>query len=136
MADFYTDLRALIETHPTHGTTSDADMKIWLEDDTAVAKLRTHFTTREITDIICSDQTEYAGYSDAVMLRISHLTTGTAGEVPVTNGEPVREVLEQILGPNTQAALGAAMNYTESRLVDAGLKPEVSTDEIAYARTA
>ena len=130
----YAALRALIETHPTHAATSDADMVTWLEDDTAVSRDRTHIPSVEIQNICLSDNVEWLALTDAGRETVGQILI-IQDPVPVTTGTPTRDTLQAILGTNTKAALGAALPETVSRLDNAGITETISADHIAHART-
>ena len=127
-------LRVLIETHPTHASTSDPDMVIWLEDATAVTRNQTHLGNAEIQDIALSETTEWNAMTDAQRATFGQIIA-IRTEVPVTSGTPTRDTLQDILGTNTKVALGAALPEDVSRLDDAGLGTTVAEGEVAHART-
>jgi hypothetical protein len=130
----YAALRVLIETHPTHGATSDADMVTWLTDDTAVTRDQTHLPNAEIQDIALSETTEWNALTDAQRATFGQIIA-IRDAVPVAVGTPTRDTLVDILGTNTKATLAAALPEDVSRLNDAGLGQTVAEGEVAYART-
>ena len=126
-------LRTLIETHPTHGATSDPDMVTWLKDDTAVARNKTHLSAEEIQDICLTDTTEWLALTDAGRTTVAMILSVSAS-VPVESGTPTREALQDILGTNTKASLGAALPEVVSRLVNANLGT-IKEGDVTFART-
>lgn len=130
----YAALRTLIETHPTHAATSDADMLVWVTDDTAVSRDRTTLPNSLIQDIALSETTEWNALTDAERATFGQIIA-IRPDVPVTVGTPTRTALQAILGTNTKVALGAALPETVSRAVDAGITETISIDHITHART-
>ena len=129
----YGVLRTLIETHPTHGATSDPDMLIWVNDETAVAYLRDTMPPSEIMDIILTNLTEW-GAQTVDEKQIVDMIMSHNDPVPVTVGTNTRTTLQAVLGTDTKAALGAAQADTKSRAADVGLTG-VALDHIIHART-
>ena len=130
----YSALRTLIETHPSHGSTSDADIVTWLTDGTAVTRNKTTMSAETIRDIVLIDTTEWLALTDAGRSTVN-MILAVGGDIPVEVGTPTRDALQDILGTNTKAALGAALPEDVSRLVDAGLPAQVTEGEVAFART-
>ena len=130
----YAALRTLIETHPTHGATSDPDMVTWLEDDTAVTRDQATLSNAEIQDIALAETAEWDALTDADRATFGQIIA-IRDQVPVTVGTPTRTSLQAILGTATKVALGAALPEDVSRLNDAGLGTTVAEGEVAYART-
>jgi hypothetical protein len=127
-------LRVLIETHPTHGATSDPDMVTWLIDDTAVTRDQLTLSNADIQDIALAETAEWNALTDAERATFGQIIA-IRDAVPVTVGTPTRTSLQAILGTNTKAALGAAVPEDVSRLNDAGLGTTVAEGEVAHART-
>jgi hypothetical protein len=130
----YAALRSLIETHPTHGATSDADMVTWLTDATAVTRNQTTLSAETVRDIVLTDTTEWLALTEPGRATIN-MILGVGGAIPVEVGTPTRDAMQDILGTNTKAALGAALPEDVSRLDDAGLGQTVAEGQVAYART-
>lgn len=130
----YQALRTLIETHPTHASTSDADMVIWLNDPTAVTRNQTTLSAETIRDIVLTDTTEWLALTDAGRATMN-MILGVGGAIPVEAGTPTREAMQDILGANTKASLGAALPEDVSRATDAGFGV-IREGEVIVARTA
>jgi hypothetical protein len=130
----YAKLRILIETHPTHAATSDEDMAIWINDPTAVTRLQTHLSNAEIQDIALSQTADWNAMTDKEVATFGQIIA-IRDQVPVENGTPTREALEDILGTATKVALGAALPEDVSRAVDADIGGTPTVGEITYART-
>lgn len=130
----YAALRVLIETHPTHGATSDADMVTWLLDETAITRDQTTLANTEIQDIALAETAEWNALTDADRATFGQIVA-IREQVPVTVGTPTRTSLQAILGTQTKIALGAALPENVSRLNDAGLGTTVSEGNVVYART-
>jgi len=130
----YTSLRALIETHPTHGATSDADMQSWLEDPAEVTRNRESMTTDELVQVTLSFPADYAALSGDKREALLLIASGMA-DFSLVNNTPIREALE-IIFATTDIFTELASRLTEdvSRLTDAGLGA-ASLDHIAHART-
>jgi hypothetical protein len=109
----YAALRALIETHPSHGTTSDSDMVIWLTDDTAVTRSQTHLANSEIQDIALSETAEWNALTDAERATFGQIIA-IREQVPVEVGTPTRATLQDILGTQTKITLGQALPRSAS----------------------
>ena len=131
----YVKLRALIETHPDHATTSDPDMVIWLNDPTGVTRLQTHMSNADIQDIALSETADWNAMTDAERATFGQII-GVRDSVPVENGTPTREALEDILGTATKVALGAALPEDVSRAEDDGFSGRIREGDVTVARTA
>ena len=129
----YLVLRTLIETHPTHGATSDADMLVWVNDETAVTRDQETLSNAEIQDIALAETAEWNALSDADRATFGQIIA-IRDQVPVTVGTPTRTSLQAILGSNTKAALGAALPEDVSRAADVGLGL-IREGEVTFART-
>jgi len=130
----YAQLRALIETHPDHATTSDEDMAIWVNDPTAVTRNQTHLSNAEIQDIALSQTSDWNAMTDAERATFGQII-GIRDAVPVETGTPTRDALQDILGTATKVALGAALPEDVSRAVDDGITGDINKSTIAHART-
>jgi len=130
----YTALKALIETHPTHGATSDADMLIWLEDATGVTRARISMTTDELVQVTLSYPADYAALSSDKREALLLIASGMS-DFSLVNNTPIREALEIIFATtDIFTELGSRLTEDVSRLTNAGLGA-VSLDHIAHART-
>ena len=132
----YALLRTIIETHPTHAATSDADMKVWLEEPEIVTRTRPTITSNEVTLVCGENQAEYKSLDSGDQNLLQLMLTENK-DINAQNGEPVREVLELIFVGKTGIlqGIGALLSEDVSRLVDAGLPDTVSTENIRFART-
>ena len=131
----YQKLRALIETHPDHATTSDPDMAVWLNDPTAVTRNQTALPAEEIRDIVLTDTTEWLALSEPERSTMN-MILGVGGSIPVESGTPTREAMQDILGTATKVALGAALPENVSRAVDDGFSGRIREGDVTVARTA
>jgi len=131
----YQKLRALIETHPTHATTSDPDMTVWLNDPDGVTRNKTTMPADEIRDIVLTDTTEWLALTEAGRSTMN-MILGVGGDIPVTTGAPTRDAMQDILGTNTKAALAAALPENVSRAVDDGFSGRIREGDVTVARTA
>lgn len=130
----YVALRALIETHPTYPTPTDAELATWCNDPTGVTRNQTHLSNEEIQDIALSQTADWNAMTDPERATFGQII-GVRSSVPVENGTPTREALEDILGTATKIALGAALPEDVSRATDANL-PRVREGDVTIARTA
>lgn len=115
----YAALRTLIETHPTHGATSDEDMLIWLNDATGVTRDRVTLPATEIMESILSNTTEWLAMS-ADEREITDMIMKHYVDVPVQTGTRTRTVLVAILGTTTKAELAGKIPESVSRADDGG----------------
>jgi len=131
----YVKLRALIETHPDHATTSDPDMVIWLNDPDGVTRNQTALPAEEIRDIVLTDTTEWLALSEPERSTMN-MILGVGGAIPVESGTPTREAMQDILGTNTKIALGAALPENVSRAENDGFSGRIREGDVTVARTA
>jgi len=130
----YVALRALIETHPTHGATSDADMAVWLNDPDGVTRNRATLPAREILNVALTQVAEYTAMSD-VQRQAFTLILSVNENVPIESGEPEREALQLILGTSTKSELATRLTENVSRAEDGGFS-RIREGEVTVARVA
>jgi hypothetical protein len=129
----YTQLRVLIETHPSYPTPSDGELATWCNDPTAVTRDQTHLPNAEIQDIALSETVEWNALTEPQRATFGQIIA-IREQVPVTSGTPTRDTLQDILGTNTKVALGAALPENVSRAVDADIGGRVRAGDVAHAR--
>ena len=130
----YAALRTLIETHPSYPTPTDQELADWCNDDTAVAITKTHLPNAEIQDIALSETADWNAMTEPQRATFGQIIA-IRDSVPVENGTPTREALEDILGTATKVALGAALPGTISRAEDANVGGAPKAGDIEFART-
>jgi hypothetical protein len=130
----YAALRTLIETHPSYPTPSDEELATWVNDPTAVTRLQTHLSNADIQDIALSQTADWNAMSEPERATFGQIIA-IRDAVPVENGVPTREALEDILGTATKVALGAALPEDVSRAVDADVGGTPKAGDILHART-
>ncbi len=116
----YIALRVLSDTHPNPGGTNAEDMLIWVNDPTGVSRSKPFMTPKEIKEIVLANPSDYKAMS-APERDALNLVLVTQTDINTQNGTPDREMLEDILGATTLAALSEALPEQVSRAVDAGL---------------
>lgn len=131
----YAALRTLIETHPTHGSTSDADMVTWLNEE-VISVDKDTVSSGEIFAAILNNRAEWTALSASDREFVKDILYIHSGEgVPTTAGSPARTQLISILGSATKGELASKISSDVSRAVAAGVIGTIKESGVAFART-
>lgn len=126
-------LRTLIQTHPTHASTTDAEMVAWLNEE-VVTRDRNTLASSEILKTIIENRAEWVALTEQNRQMVNMVLTVNSS-VPTKAGTSERTALVAILGTNTKSALAAKIPETVSRAVAAGITETIAEGLVAYART-
>ena len=130
----YQALRALIETHPTWPSVTDAELLSWV-NEVIRSGTKTSLPNAEILAVILANRAEFTGLSDADKQTVRDILY-IGDSVPTAAGEPARDTLVDIFGPgsSTITSLAAAISYPVTRAQDVGVVGEIELSDIVYAR--
>ena len=117
----YAALRTLCETHPTWPTV-DADTLLAWVNELAESKDLDALPSGDVFEVIIANKDEWVALTadDRQMVRDILVIYGASG-IPTAPGTAARTQLVAILGAGTNAALGAKISQTVSRVENAGL---------------
>ena len=129
----YQALKTLIETHPTHASTSDEDMALWLNDQTAVTRDKVSIPSPDIFAECLNQIGEWNALTADERQIVRDILT-IYENVPTQAGKPARTQLVAVLGTATKQAIAALIPENVSRATDAGFS-RITAGDVIYART-
>ncbi len=115
----YVALRVLIDSDPANASRTDQEVVDWCNAPTVVRD-RAIVSTEEVFTECLREQAEWEALSSEDRQIVRDICTVYEG-VPTLSGDPARDTLITVLGPNTKQAVGALIPETVSPAVDAGL---------------
>ena len=131
---YYTDLSALIQTHPDWPSVPDEDLLVWV-NEVVINATKTNLPNAEILAVILEHRAEFAALSDSDKQLVRDILY-IGDSVPTLAGEPARDTLVAIFGGNSQTiqALAQKITYLVSRAVEAGIIQSIRMGDIEEAR--
>lgn len=131
---FYTQLGALIQTHPQWPAVTDAALLTWLTDEVIQDEAES-IPNAEVLATILENRAEFAALSDGNKQLVRDILY-IGDSVPTAAGNPARDALVSIFGggSNTIAGLVAKINSTISRAQESGITNQIEIFDVEEAR--
>ena len=128
-------LKTLIETHPSWPSVTDAELVIWVNEETVSAD-KTTIPNSEILAVILDNRAEFTALADGDKQLVRDILY-VGDSVPTAPGQATRDTLVAIFGAGsgTISSLAAAIAYQVSRAQAVGILGIVRNPDVAFART-